>query len=226
MTTINLRDGLEALYYFGENDFDPQRNQLQDHSGYGRHATANGSPTVGVNGPNDFEAANFSGGNSGDYFAVPSGFIDVDDFSISCLIKAPLSADGSGTSILNTDNVDSDHLQLRYTANGSIKFGIGESGVKFDVTSTQGYHDDEYHTITAVREGNEIRLYIDSNLVNSNSNSNIGSVSNNNPYIGAKRDGSKNFSGEMAFVMYHTRAVSYSEIERINDLTAPRRSQL
>ncbi len=61
MTTINLRDGLEALYYFGEQDFNPQRNQLQDHSGYGRHATAQGGPTVGVNGPNDFEAASFDG---------------------------------------------------------------------------------------------------------------------------------------------------------------------
>lgn len=68
--TINLYDGLEALYYFDTDYWDGGANEISDVSGNERHATASGGPTVGANGPKDFEAASFDG--TDDYFDPPN----------------------------------------------------------------------------------------------------------------------------------------------------------
>lgn len=54
MTVINLQKDLEVMYAPSPQTFHNGRNQLMDLSGYGRHATASGGPTISDDGPDDF----------------------------------------------------------------------------------------------------------------------------------------------------------------------------
>lgn len=234
MTTINLRDGLEVLYYFGEQDFDPQRNQLQDHSGYGRHATANGAPTVGVNGPSSFEAANFSGPESGDAFqqTIDNDKLDfgVSAFSMAVVLKAdslgrkqpPFGKcadyrNGTGYGITQ-DGGDAFIFQVTDDGNGIGAAFVAESN--------------KWYTLVGVWSGGTggtSRIWANGDLrdKNTDTNNNITDISNISPVtVGGRSDLNTLFPGDIAMAGIWSREISVAEVQGITDLTAPLRAQL
>ncbi len=220
MTTINLRDGLEALYYFGEQDFDPQRNQLQDHSGYGRHASANGGPTVGVNGPNDFEAASCDGND--DYFRTNTKF-DSPEFTVHFLVKWEATIN-SGSYLYSDEHNSSGGSRIRGGTGDLVFEIINDTGSSVEVTIPPNLFDFKWAGVTAVYDGSEIAIYADGTNINRKSANYNNSVSEMN--IFHRKKGNRLVTGDLAVAARYSRGLSDVEIEALNDLTAPRRSQL
>lgn len=85
--TINLYDGLEALYYFDSTYWDGGAGELSDMSGKGNHLTASGGVSVGASGPRGFEAAQFDGVD--DSFSGPVDFPNHQtDFTVALIVEA------------------------------------------------------------------------------------------------------------------------------------------
>lgn len=223
MSAINLTKDLEALYYFDEQNFDSQRNLLRDHSGYGRHATASGGPTVGVEGPNDFGATGFDG--SDDQFVADSGLGgNKYEVSISWVRNIPendiqnndLGFFENGL-VLNYRNVGS-NVVLESTAqdgNDDIKLNPDWFSAPEPYTGWQSEHFVFGNGVWKWYVGNTLwqtrgmsgPLY-DSSIIN---------IGNKSPEY---------FSGDIAFFGSWSRALADAEIAQLNRLTAPRRAQL
>lgn len=229
MNSINLNKGLEALYYFDEQNFDNQTNQLQDYSGYGRHAVARGGPTVGVNGPDDFEAASFDGID--DYFSNNSVRAGQKEMTLTMLIKFDRA---NKQSPFSSDINIAPGIVLN-TANGDL-FGLrvwNNDGGRYDAEVEFFDRFNEYFLLTH-RFGakpSQFDTFFDDQLKPEVSTGDIGDNELRVPFnelnIGAQNQQTSNpLSGEVAFTALWRRALSYAEIEQLNRMTAPRRAQL
>lgn len=209
MTAINLRKDLEAMYYFGSEQFDSQRNILRDQSGYGRHAEANGGPTVGVEGPNDFEATSFDG--SDDRFIFPTlSFDDGDDWTIAFFARGynnvsnpVISDDGFANMISVTTH---DEIDIEFDDNNGRTHSLADVT---DLISVR-VSGDSYNVL------NPVSVYQESGVNTKIKFTQIGESHNKN----------RNFNGNIIFVGVWSRALSDAEIQYLNNLTAPVRSQL
>lgn len=229
MTAINLQDGLEAWYEFDSNYFDSQRNVIEDQSGYGRYAEASGGPTVGVNGPNDFEAASFDG--SDDEFNGQRLGIDVPNksFAVTSIFRAEAGDDRSGLAMAGS-NADVYGLQADIHVE-NLQFGVNDGSNDVRVKTDINYNT--WYVATGVLDAtqNECRLYLDSELRGTEGGlSNVNDI-NEDPFnIGAAQRltgaSNVNYKGDVAMVAVHSRVLSDAEIEYLNDLTAPRRQML
>jgi len=220
--TINLYDGLEALYYFDEDYFDGTANEIKDKSGYGRHAQANGGPTVGVEGPDSFKAARFDG--SDDYFNTGHTF---DQTGSSVTVHAVFNSNDRSKKQDIWDQSGSDSgISLRYRGidNNFISV-VKNSSDNSLIRQFQG-PENEWASATLRYDGSTHSLFVNGNLMGtetisvgqSNDAAHIGSAS-----FAPPRD---TFDGEIAFVGRWSRALSDAEREYLNRLTAPRRGQL
>ncbi len=216
--TINLYDGLEALYYMDPTYFDGTANEIKDKSGHGRHAQASGGPTIGVNGPDSFEATSFDG--SDDKFDVGEPLDSSEALCIFCVAK-PNSVNGV-TRIADTD--DGAGFALRFD-NGEIDFFVrdasgGGPNVEFNDVNTG-----TFYSIVAVWTGQKIQLIINGDLKGETSVS-TRSTATSNLTIGAATDNSEFVNGDIATYAQWHRSLSDAELEYLNRLTAPRRAQL
>jgi len=228
--TIYLYDGLEALYYFDGDYFDGTANEIKDKSGYGRHAEASGGPTVGVEGPDSFEAARFDG--SDDYFkptGLPDGVLKSNEFAVFAL--ATRAEQGDDEYLLNQMGGD-EGFRLNYReSKGDFRFtvynGNGDinDGMRADISKSVGTH-----TFIAEHSASDVyRLTIDDETVGTKSG--IGYTppdgGNEDLHIGADYDASSAFmTGDIHAVGLWSRALSDAERDHLNRLTAPRRAQL
>lgn len=220
MTTIDLSRDLEAWYELDSNYFDSQRNVIQDQSGYGRHPTASGGPTIGVEGPNDFEAA--SGDGTDNQFLAPSS-VTGDTFTLFIIVK--FEADGTNNEWvgsydgfgINYDESD-DSIGWRDGIDGTSK-RFGDSNVggwnRFTVTSEYDSGVDE----------TTFRGYSRENLDFNYTNSGSGKPDDDIRLMSQWTD-DKYLNGRLALFGYWSRILSDAEIGHLNRLTAPRRSQL
>jgi len=210
--TIDLRRGLEALYYFDERYFDNGANELKDRSGKRNHATASGGPTIGVDALRSFDAASFDGTD--------------DEFDIG----DPLSSDAeTRAALVNTNIADQDddyHFfddgtrYLRHNRNSSWEYKAeNEDGTTQQIQ--KDYGADRWALVVGTYDTLEISLIVngeviarqDANWKLPSSNVRIG-----NGYFG------KNFDGEIAFAAKWSRELRQAEIEYLNRLTGPRRA--
>lgn len=219
--TINLNDGLQCLYYFDEQNFDNQRNQIRDHSGYARHAEASGGPTIGVEGPNDFGATSFDG--SDDYFQTE---IVADDFTPTASLT-----------FLSKQNVrgpDAGNAQIHLTTepgNNNDDWGILENKFNYGLVFDD-YNGDpnlslgdpsEFAVYTLNFDSAGIRAYRNGQLVGERSTQLSVSTPSQALYVG---DTGEPLDGSMSFVAVWNRTLNRGEIEHLASMTAPRRSQL
>lgn len=219
MTAINLNKGLEALYYFDEQNFDNQRNLLRDHSGYARHAEAIGGPTVGTEGPDDFGATGFDA--SDDYFER-QGPNPQNEQTFFALFN---SNDASvRTNIVNA--LEAHNGYGMFLNNGNVVTQFSDSSNSNTVqTPVSGVNENEWHTGFGVYDGSTIKSIVDDN-VNTVSFSNHTPAQVDKVFIGAREGSDTYFDGKIAAYGRWSRALSDAEIAYINRLTAPRRTQL
>jgi hypothetical protein len=219
--TINLYDGLEALYYFDSDYFDGTTGKIKDKSGHGRHATAQGGPTVGVNGPNDFEAASFDGND--DEFDVGDPLNVVDSSLSVCVLLNPVLDGTYSVMLVNGGN----RVNFRFRDSNEIELDIeGDSGNVAQIQSSSVVAD-TWQTVTGVYDGELSRLFVDEALVGTSSvASGYANDATENMHIGGKPSQGDNLPADVAFVGFWSRALSDSEIAYLNRLTAPRRTQL
>lgn len=218
--TINLNKGLEALYYFDEQNFDSQRNVIRDHSGYGRHADANGGPTIGVNGPNGFRATGFDGSDDG-FNAGP--YIGLDKISVAVLFKSDVkNADGNGNTLVyigsSPDNINQfgDNLRFTYRRKSDDKIQSLNTGSTIDVG--------EWQTAIFTQDRNKPRvtLEVDGNTA-------VQSKASNHSSAPIREVGNGRYApwdGDIAFAAGWSRILSPAEKEFLKNITAPRRAQL
>jgi hypothetical protein len=226
--TINLYDGLEALYYMDPTYFDGTAGEIKDKSGHGRHAQASGGPTIGVSGPDSFEGARLDG--TDDYFkptGFPDGVLKSNEFTVFAL--ATRAEQGKDEYLVNQMGGNGFRLRYRepfdefwfafYDGSGSA------DNVRVPISETFGTH-----TFIAEHSASDVfRLTIDDETRGTLSG--VGYTppdgSNESLHIGATYDGSNQFmKGDIHAVGLWSRALSDAEREYLNRLTAPRRSQL
>ena len=216
--TINLYDGLEALYYMDSTYYDDTADEIKDKSGHGRHAQASGGPTIGVEGPDSFEATSFDG--SDDQFDAGAPIGTTGDETLFALAKAD-GLDGAPAITGNTDGNNGTALffdvseDLRYTVAAS-----NSTTAKFG-----GIQEDTWYALTGVVDSGNTRLYVNGSLEATGSYS--GKLAGDDNFlIGNYPRFDSRFNGDIAVVGRWFRALSDAEIEYLNRLTAPRRAQL
>jgi len=226
--TINLYDGLEALYYFDEDYFDGTANEIKDKSGHGRHAKANGGPTVGVEGPDSFEGARLDG--TDDYFkptGFPDGVLKSNEFAVFAL--ATREQQGDSERLLS--QLRGEGFRLIYRENlRDFRFAFYDGNGDYDSIQVDESESFGTHTFIAEHSANDVfRLTIDGETrgVKSGVGYTPPDGSPESLHIGANYDGSKQFiTGDIHALGLWSRALSDAEREYLNRLTAPRRSQL
>ena len=232
MTTINLRDGLEALYYFGEQDFKPQRNLLQDHSGYGRHASTNGSITFGNEGRNNFASANFTP-SSNDQLVTPlsdftgvtemtlAAHVDVDSGNDAVIFSNAGGNDNSGFEV-TVEDAGNNLIFQYYNDDGTVQFTRDLSyfgGGPTFVFITVSPNSIRYMTIN----DGEILVRAKSNGYDSIA---LDNNEDKNLRISGNPNSSDFLSGNISFAGVWFRVLSIAELREIIRLTARRRAQL
>ena len=225
--TINLYDGLEALYYFDSDYFDGTTGEIEDKSGHERHATAQGGPTVGVNGPNDFEAASFDGND--DKF-VPSGRLRPSNNGESFCVFLISRANDTGSPEVPVGTVNNNNKGF------DIKHDMVDNSMSANVADTNNvFHGEEISVDPTQYVAHALNIDGTSGYtytVNGESKRQeftSGEVYNIGPrelQIGIRTTSNGYFNGDIALAAVWSRALSHSEIERLNDLTAPLRAQL
>ncbi len=215
--TINLNKGLQALYYFDEQNFDNQRNLMRDHSGHGRHLDAVGGVTVGVEGPDSFEAAAIPSGASLQTDPVTLSYGSTDEITVAITYKLTGSEDARPL----------EHLE----ATRGFKLRIDKPDDIFDWTVYDGTNASrvrkfatpdigDWTTDVVTFENNNQKIIRNGGLLGQDTNTNISSLLSPTNIILSDQ------IADIAFASVHNRVLSSAEIEYLNRLTAPRRAQL
>ena len=217
--TINLYDGLEVLYYFDTDYWDGGANEISDQSGHGRHATASGGPTIGVEGPNDFSAASLDGGD--DLFDVGVA-LPADKQTVAVLAKHD---DTSSDADPLMDGTDGNAGYRLYSYSNYIYWRVVDGdGTESYVNVVGAVTSDEWQLFIGLYDGESSKVIVDGELLDSISLS-THTQSNVNTRIG--NNNSNNwFNGDIAAAGRWSRALSWTEIQYLNNLTAPRRALL
>lgn len=211
--TINLYDGLEALYFMESDYFDSGTNEMKDHSGHGRHAVASGGPSVGAGQYRDFGATSFDG--SDDYFTTP--FRDDDSsFTISVLVKATQNTERRYI-VSAQDGFDNGYY-ISTGPSGDVRFGILSASKQEENTVYTIY--DRWSLLTMRYDGstwtcfgdNELLINRTADFVAPNTDLTIGRLAYSNL---------DHWLGEMSFVGVWDRDLSDAEIAQLNRMTAP-----
>jgi len=223
--TINLYDGLEALYYFDSDYTDFGANELKDKSGYGRHAEATGGPTFDVEGPDDFEAVALDG--TDDFFDSDFGFDSAPtEATIFTLVK-PTNLDRNTQNIFNNlQQGRSQGFGLVVSNGNELMAEVGTTDGSREQARFSNFTEDTFFSAVARLENGTLRLFVDGESVADTTFSDIDNDPTNTFHIAANGTGSADFEGEVAAAALWSRALSDAEIGQLNRLTAPRRGML
>ena len=158
-----------------------------------------------------------------DYVSIPdSDTIDFgtnDNFTVEAWIKADANKPDTG-------NLDNDIIEkwsgsdgypfvIRYLRNtGEIFVARYDGSTSSVITSTVAINDDQSHHIAFVKEGSELRLYIDGFLDGTTTDMTTGNTQNSSPlYIGRRGDNQNYFKGEIDELRIWNTARSQQEIQ-------------
>jgi hypothetical protein len=222
--TIDLQRDCELWCDFDTDYFDSQRNKILDRSGNGRHPEASGGPTLGANGPDNFEAASFDGGD--DLFRVSNPDNPDGDNEIAFILSFRTDDFDNGTQKFMS--LDGFSVILDNSGGGRTRFGIDDANGNFVNTAGNISPNNNFQTVIAqLVNGNRLELYGDGTLDSTQQVSGPISVSNNADLtIGAQTNSTSFSEFNVAFAAQYSRSLSDAEIEYLTRLTEPRRAQL
>jgi hypothetical protein len=220
--TIDLQRDCELFVDFDTDYFDSQRNKILDRSGNGRNPEAFGGPTLGTNGPDNFEAASFDG--SDDRFQSRQILTSdpLDSFSAFTLAlarpvgqRAVLWSQLRPTFRLGTNG---DRFELFVLEDGQGPANVSSvRPEKNEFFSVYLQYNSNQEQITSILNGGDEIITRSIKLGLDNEEYTIGSRS--------KFD-DQPWNGNIAFHGFWSRTLSDAEIEYLNRLTEPRRAQL
>jgi hypothetical protein len=230
--TIDLQRDCELWCDFDTDYFDSQRNKILDRSGNGRNPEASGGPTLGANGPDNFEAASFDG--SDDLFdtGYKNDFAITDDWSIFVNAKARSGATAASSALLLSGSF-SGSLGIQIDDSGRLEAGVRDKSNNSLITDSIFVETDEFFSAVARFDAsqNKLTVRVDNGDVTSESLSGgftdqLGSATWKIGNPGSVSGGSKFFDGEMASCALWQRNLTDAEIDSLFRLTEPRRAQL
>lgn len=215
---INLYDGLEALYYFDSSYFDGTANEVKDKSGYNKHAQARGAPTIGVSGPQSFEAASFDGSDDGfetDFFKPES------EFTITIRYKISQHKDFNRL----WDNGGSVNFYL--TNEGGLRIFIWDDADTRYQMSGGIIDTGKWYNSTLLWDGADVHLYVNNELISTiDGFGDTVQETNQVVFLGMNSNISNYLNGSMVYSGWWSRALNYSELTFLNNMTSPRRQLL
>jgi len=218
--TINLQKDLELWVDFDTTYYDGQRNRVQDRSGHGRHPAASGGPTFGQQGPNSFEAVSFDGVD--DFFNTNTR-LGADEQSVFAIVK-PAAADLDGNQHEILDGSGNSGYTLGFN-NKRIGWAL-EDGTNSTVGVGRSVSSGKWYSVAGIWDLKRIKLFVNGVMSDKKplTTHNQGTV---DTIIGSNNVRSGSFiNGEIATVARWHRVLSDAEIQALNNLTGPRRSQL
>lgn len=218
--TIDLYDGLYALYYLGSDYYNGTDNHITDKSGNQRHASPAGSVTVGVSGYGEFEAARFDGDGSGDeIFAFnASDAFQQGPQTWFALYRSETTAKKK----IVGNNGNSGNLRFMSVDN-KADFGIFDTN-KESHTSSVYAPTGEWNHIVGRFDGDNTFI---TNGKQSNTNNFTGTINRGGSYhIGDFGYQSDEFLGEIAVVGAWSRCISDLEAQYLTQVTGPRMLKL
>lgn len=209
--TVNLYDGLEGLYYFESRYYDG--TEIKDKSGYENHGEAAFTPTIGVNGRKNFDAASF---NADSQFSIGIIIPDSSSWSVFGLIKTT-NIDGLVGDGRNGGSFGDRGGSFSFRDNNNVEHGLG------------GYEKDEWCTVLVEKEDSTVSFEqknLNGELIEAGSFTDTG----NDLRLGARKIGNpciqNGYIGKIAFLGIWHKILSDNVIEHLNDMTAPRRQLL
>jgi hypothetical protein len=189
------------------------------------NGTANGATYQSTGGVSDFQNGTESGSylfdSSGDEIAsIGTIYDDQRKFTINLWIK-PNSPDNI-ESVINNYEGGSEQSTIRVRKNGEIQWYNRDSSLNSINYKGGTINAGNWYMITAVRDGSETRLYIDTSRVGIGSNSNIGqTVGNNNFQIGNQPASDQPFDGYIDDVRFYNSVLTGTEMTDIYNQTKP-----
>jgi hypothetical protein len=227
--SISILKDCELWCDFDSQYVDEQRGIVRDRSGHGRHPVAEGGPTFGANGPDSFEAASLDGADDGFVSTDDFAFISSDsEFTYNCLIKQTKTGVG-------VQNIGA----LNGAADADIRFQKKRNELKFSYRNDNDGFDSPV-TLSTNNTANEFQLAsfrVKNGEIVVNSNGTKSSLSISLPSnftrsdkeefdTGGSAGSTDAFGGSIVFSILHSRFLSDAEIDYLNRLTAPRRSNV
>ncbi len=214
--TINLNKGLEALYYFDEQNFENQRNLMCDHSGYGRHLNTVGGVTVGVNGPDSFEAAGIPSGASLQTDSVALSYESTGEITVAITYRLT----GSEDSLVLSHLASTKGFSVRIDTPDEIFDWNVYDGTNFSKIRAPPPDIGDWTTDVLTFENNDQKIIRNGSLIEQKTNTDISSIASPTDILQSDQ------IADIAFASVHNRVLSSAEIDYLNRLTAPRRAQL
>ena len=233
--TINLYDGLEALYYLDSDYFDSGSNELKDKSGHGLHAEAEGGPTVGVAGPGEFEATEFDG--SDDVLVRQADVMTEDEFTAFGILRVNDVVGNGGTITTSSggNNTVSDGWELGQVNETNDRFNVvirdndAPGGQRRVLTRNLSDSIGEWFRVSLTFDSSEgiARAYygFDAEL-SSRGPQAVSEYTSNDTMRFAMRGSGNPVDCTVAVGSFWSRVLNQSELKLVHKLTGPRRAQL
>lgn len=151
------------MYYLSTTYFDSGKSELSDHSGYDRHAVASGGPSVGVEGPHEFQAVSLDSSDdhfdTGDPLAVES---DSTPHSVWVLTRLLLSLynDGKMKTVVSSENQSSGGgWEIRASGSGTLRYAIRDLDGDYHSIDWSGFEGGSWYSIVEVWDDDTIYGY-------------------------------------------------------------------
>lgn len=228
--SIELRRGLEALFYMDERYWDGTKNELKDRSGKRNHASATGGPTVGVQGPREYDAAYFDGTDDLFSFADDETHSGLTEFSIFVVFKIDVLPSTAGRNYeLIRRTVNDNAFDLKIHENGDrLEWHVNAGGTWNTVETSAAMETERWYYATALYEDPEMTLRVaggvDETLAKTHSTG--GEVTSSTSTVKIGSDGTAGYTeGWIAVASYWSeKSLSETEIKALLNASGPRRA--
>lgn len=140
-------------------------------------------------------------------------FSNNQDFTVEVRVKTDGSTDNDA--IVEKWNQSGGYPYVIRYKNNKILAARWDSSNNPSITSTSNINDGQFHHVAFVKEGNELRLYIDGELEGTTTDTTTDTTTNNSPvYLGSRGGNKEFFNGDIDDVRIWNEARSEAEIKR------------
>lgn len=216
--TINLQKDLEVWTDFTTEYYNDRQNKVQDKSGYGRHGQLENGATLGVSGPQSFDAVSFDSGGENVRYAAGENVINDPPFSAAILLNN--DQDNNPREIFGSVNVTNSGWAIVQESGGrNYKVRIDNQGL----TAIASVEVGNWQFLGFSYDGSKVVTFYDGLASRIRDGLSGFTAHGSDLQLGNTES---QFFGDVAFVGLWSRVVTGAEFRYMNELTAPRRAQL
>jgi hypothetical protein len=220
--SIDIMKDCELWCDFDTTFVDEQRGIVRDRSGHGRHPVAIGGPTFGANGPDSFEAVSLDGDD--DHF-FKGNAIEYSGSDFTMAVLADITNNSNQETVLEVGrvgfaievSVKNNLLGFMQNSNGDNSIAAGNPQSTSNLIVLRFFERKQNGTLEIHQQGQRTGVITGTGSRNAQKfDVNIGRI----------HFDSRHYSGDISFAGMWDRAISDTEIDYLNRLTAPRRSNV